>query len=254
MGNAIESAVAAYERRIIGAVHLQDVKVLITGPHGSGKTSIVGLLKEKPTYLDTVPTMGTDEEKILYHNHLVDATLVIRDSKPAPDSEFLEKLLHEVTAVIFVVDVNKIHDKKQMAEANKMLQAIYSVRTDLKNDGALLIYLNKTDTNKRYISQAYARKVFDLDHLEKKYGLRATVQLSSAKYNEGIREGLDHFIRNLVEVRESEKFEANPNSVPDINGSRDPKQIEEQQHRLHEMKQQIANKELEDRQKSAKTE
>jgi len=243
MGNAIESAVSAYERRITRAVHLQGVKVLITGPHGSGKTSIIGLLKEKPTYLETVPTMGTDEEKILYHNHLVDATLVVRDSKPAPNQEFLDKLLDGVTAVIFVVDVNHFDDKHQMAEANKMLQGIYTANRDLQKNGALLIYLNKTDTNKRYIDQDEARAAFHLEELEQS-GLRSTVQLSSAKYNDGIREGLDHFIRDLVEVRDSQKFEFNTNSVPDQNGSRHPDRVAEQQRQLVELRDKIAMAEL----------
>jgi len=235
MGNAIESAVAAYERRIIRAVHLQDVKVLVTGPAGSGKTSIIGLLKEKPTYLDTVPTMGTDEEKVLYHNHLIDATLVVRDAKPAANNDEMKQLLDGVTAVIFVVDVNKINDTAQMKEANKMLQSIYTVREDLTERSALLIFLNKTDTNKRYISQDAARKIFDLDYLEKS-GLKTTVQLSSAKYNDGIREGLDHFIRNLADSFDSDKFEYNENSTPDIGGSRSRKEIEEQKNRLEDMR------------------
>jgi len=243
MGNAIESAVAAYEDRIVKAVHLQDVKVLITGPHGSGKTSIVGLLKEKPTYLDTVPTMGTDEERVLYHNHLVDATLVVRDSKPAANGDDLRELLKGVTAVIFVVDVNAMHDTAQMKNANEMLQNIFNVRQDLAKHGALLIYLNKTDTNKRYISQATARKVFGLDALEKK-GLKTSVQLSSAKYNDGIREGLDHFIRDLADQFESDKYESNENSVPDQNGSASREQLEERRHRMEEMRARIRAEEL----------
>merc|ERR1712062_1803 len=92
--------------------------------------------------------------------------------------------------------------------------------------------------NKRYISQDEARKIFGLEYLEKQ-GLKTTVQLSSAKYNDGIREGVDHFIRNLADSFDSDKFEYNENSTPDIGGSRSREEIEEQKNRLEDMRQKL---------------
>ncbi|XP_034952566.1 E3 ubiquitin-protein ligase TRIM23-like [Chelonus insularis] len=114
-----------------------DMRVVILGLDGSGKTSILSAMRGMTLSSPPIPTIGFNVESLEYENLVVTFWDVGGQHKFRP---LWKHYYHDAQAVIFVVDSC---DKSRFKEAQKELSKIVS-KKELK-DALFLIYANKQD-------------------------------------------------------------------------------------------------------------
>ncbi|XP_063985820.1 E3 ubiquitin-protein ligase TRIM23-like isoform X2 [Diachasmimorpha longicaudata] len=116
-----------------------DVRVVILGLDGSGKTSILSSMKGIPLTNPTTPTMGFNVESLEYENLAITLWDVGGFNRFRP---LWKHYYHNAQAVIFVVDAS---DRSRFEETQEELSKIVNER-QLK-DALILIYANKQDVD-----------------------------------------------------------------------------------------------------------
>ncbi|KAK0079497.1 hypothetical protein PV325_001174 [Microctonus aethiopoides] len=114
-----------------------DMRVVILGLDGSGKTSILSAMRGIQLLTPPIPTIGFNVESLEYENLVVTLWDVGGQQKFRP---LWKHYYHNAQAVIFVIDSN---NRGRFEEAQNELSKIVSER-ELK-DALLLIYANKQD-------------------------------------------------------------------------------------------------------------
>ncbi|KAH0559119.1 E3 ubiquitin-protein ligase TRIM23-like [Cotesia glomerata] len=114
-----------------------DMRVVILGLDGSGKTSILSAMRGLTLSSPPIPTIGFNVESLEYENLVVTFWDVGGQHKFRP---LWKHYYHEAQAVIFVVDSS---DRSRFEEAQKELSKIVS-KKELK-DALFLIFANKQD-------------------------------------------------------------------------------------------------------------
>jgi len=144
MGNSINYSVNRYEEGLAELLKEGDLRFIVIGHNGSGKTSILHRLRGSPEYIDTVPTISSNDETILYHNHFSNAILNVRDIAGDSSIEKIRKQIEEIkpVAIIYVIDGTYLKDTTKQAQ--KDLQEIFHENSGVAN-ATLAVLVNKSD-------------------------------------------------------------------------------------------------------------
>lgn len=154
----------------------KDVKVLLLGLDGSGKTSILHKIILGETF--TIPTFGFTVQTISYKK----LSFTIWDLGGQNNVRSLWRHYYEnKDVVIFVIDSN---DKDRLEEARKELHSVL-YDDDLRNV-SVLIFANKQDLSNS-INATEITKVLKLDELKQKW----FIQPCCASTGEGLFEGFN---------------------------------------------------------------
>jgi small GTP-binding protein len=163
---------------------IQEARIIMVGLDNAGKTTILNRFKFAE-YSATIPTVGFNLENIKYKNLSMDVWDIGGQEK-------IRKLWRHyytnVQGVIFVIDST---DKERLEEVKEEL-ILLNQEDELKNL-PLLLYANKQD-NKGMKSKELAQTL-QLTSIIK--GREWYVQECSARFNEGLYEGLDWLVEKI---------------------------------------------------------
>lgn len=143
MGNSINYSVNRYEEGLSELLQEGSLRFMVVGHNGSGKTTILHRLRGSPEYIDTVPTISSNDETILYHNHFSNAILNVRDIAGDSSNEKIRQQIMEIkpVAIIYVIDGT---NPEGVDAAVADLQAIFHKNTGVEN-ATLTVLVNKSD-------------------------------------------------------------------------------------------------------------
>ena len=166
-------------------INKKDVRILMVGLDGAGKTSILYQLK-MAELVRTIPTIGFNVEQLDYKG----LKFTIWDVGGQDKIRILWKHYYQNTdGLIFVVDCN---DEERFEKANEILKIILTNK-ELENT-CLLVFANKQDINGA-ISPVELTKILDMGNLKNRKWL---VQGSSAVSGQGLKEGFDWLAKILL--------------------------------------------------------
>ena len=166
-------------------INKKDVRILMVGLDGAGKTSILYQLK-MAELVRTIPTIGFNVEQLDYKG----LKFTIWDVGGQDKIRILWKHYYQNTdGLIFVVDCN---DEERFEKANEVLKLMLTSE-ELKN-ACLLVLANKQDINGA-ISPVELTKILDMGNLKNRKWL---VQGSSAVSGQGLKEGFDWLAKILL--------------------------------------------------------
>jgi len=201
MGNSINYSVNRYEEGLAELLREGDLRFIVVGPNGSGKTSILHRLRGSPEYIDTVPTISSNDETILYHNHFSNAILNVRDIAGDSSIEKIRKQIEEIkpVAIIYVIDGTDFQANSKQAQAD--LEEIFHENSGVEN-ATLAVLVNKSDLmDHKYLEEAI--KVCEYNKLVH-FALmpKDTLnQVCSAKNNTGITTAVNWMLDRIRERR-----------------------------------------------------
>jgi len=200
MGNSINYSVNRYEEGLSELLTEGNLRFIVIGHNGSGKTSILHRLRGSPEYIDTVPTISSNDETILYHNHFSNAILNVRDIAGKTSIEKIRQQIIEIkpVAIIYVIDGT---DDAGVSAAVKDLQAIFHKNNGVEN-ATLAVLVNKSDL----LSHSALEEMIDRCHADKliNFALKPEDTLSqvcSAKNNTGITTAVNWMLDRIRERR-----------------------------------------------------
>ena len=166
-------------------INKKDVRILMVGLDGAGKTSILYQLK-MAELVRTIPTIGFNVEQLDYKG----LKFTIWDVGGQDKIRILWKHYYQNTdGLIFVVDCN---DEERFEKANEVLKLMLT-NEELEN-ACLLVLANKQDINGA-ISPVELTKILDMGNLKNRKWL---VQGSSAVSGQGLKEGFDWLAKILL--------------------------------------------------------
>lgn len=163
---------------------VRDVKILILGLDGAGKTTIVNRLKlgEVTT---TVPTIGFNIETVQYNR----AKLAIWDVGGQTKIRMLWKHYFQGTnGIIFVIDST---DKERLELAKKELHSLLANQE--LTDATLLVMANKEDLGGMRVDE-----IKETLELETTKNRKWNIQSCSAKTGSGITGGFDWLCKTIA--------------------------------------------------------
>ena len=162
-----------------------DYRILLLGLDYSGKTTILYRLKSGEAF-KTIPTVGFNVESFDYKN----ANLTIWDVGGADKLRVLWKHYFQNTdGFIYVVD---LADRDRIDESYEELIKLLKEK-ELK-DCPILIFANKQDLN----GALSPGDIYNKFEMEQYIGRKWLIQGASGKTGQGLKEGLDWLIKNLI--------------------------------------------------------
>ncbi|KAL6941683.1 Arf GTPase arl1 [Hanseniaspora vineae] len=159
----------------------KDVRILILGLDGAGKTTILYRLQVGEV-ISTKPTIGFNVETLTYKNLKLNVWDLGGQTSIRP---YWRCYYSNTAAVIFVVDST---DKDRMNTASKELHMM--LKEEELQDSALLVFANKQDLPGALTASEVSEQLQLTDLKDRSWSIVA----SSAKNGEGINEGLDWLI------------------------------------------------------------
>ncbi|RKP08784.1 ARF-like protein [Thamnocephalis sphaerospora] len=163
----------------------QQQKIIIIGLDNAGKTTLLYRLLLNQT-VPTTPTIGSNVEEVTYKNiKFLMWDLGGQDSLRTSWSTYFV----DAKAVVMVVDST---DKKRLHLVKEELQQL--VQQDSVRDASMLVYANKQDLAGS-LSATQISEALDLTSLKDHPW---QIQACSAKKGEGIHEGLDWIVTQLI--------------------------------------------------------
>jgi len=166
----------------------QKYHILMAGLDRAGKTTIIGKLQSKDNHLQTVPTIGQENEEVDFGGS------IFFIKAPGGERRIRDLWKHYVantSAVIFVVDatdVDRLPTEKKSADAECVRKDLNNLMgyDDLPADCPLLIFANKQDL-KGALKPEEVKSRLKLESLEKSRPVM--VMRCSAKTGDGLEEG-----------------------------------------------------------------
>ena len=162
----------------------KELKILILGLYGSGKTNIIYKLKTGE-FVNTIPSIEFNVETFDFKNHKIIIWEKAGQFKLRP---IIRHYYNNTDGLIFVVDSSDID---RIEEAKKEL-SMFLEEEELR-DCAVLLMANKQDLNCAISPNEIANKL-GLETLNRK----SLVQGTSAVTGEGLKEGLDWIVSEIL--------------------------------------------------------
>ncbi|KAH3902253.1 ADP-ribosylation factor-like protein 1 [Saccharomycodes ludwigii] len=164
----------------------KDVRILILGLDGAGKTTILYFLKIGEVF-NTNPTIGFNVETLTYKNLKLNVWDLGGQTSIRP---YWRCYYANTAAVIFVIDST---DTDRIQTASKELHLM--LKEEELQDAALLVFANKQDLPGALSASEVSDSLKLVDLKDRSWSIVA----SSAKTGEGIHEGLDWLIDVIKE-------------------------------------------------------
>jgi len=201
MGNSINYSINRYEEGLGELLKEGSLRFIVIGPNGSGKTTILHRLRGSPEYIDTVPTISSNDETILYHNHFSNAILNVRDISGKTDTKKIHDQIQEIKPVAIIYVIDGADFDHGIKTANMDLKNLFHENTGVEN-ATLAVLINKSDTfNPEDLaslqSQCQGGQLVDFSLRPKD----TLTQLCSAKNNTGITTAVNWMLDRIRERR-----------------------------------------------------
>ena len=163
----------------------KDVRILMIGLDAAGKTTILYQMK-MAELVKTIPTIGFNVEQLDYKG----LRFTIWDVGGQDKIRILWKHYYQNSdGIIFVIDSN---DKERFEKVRETL--LLCLNEEELRDAALLIFANKQDIK----GSVSPKEISDILEMGKIKNRKWLVQGSSAISGQGLKEGLDWLIKNLI--------------------------------------------------------
>jgi len=162
----------------------RDIRVVMVGLDGAGKTTVLGQLKFGETQT-TIPTIGFNVDTVEYKNLKLQCFDVGGQTRLRP---LWRHYYQNTDCIIYVVDCS---DRTRVKEAAAELENALS--DDNLKDATLLVYANKQDLPNA-VTPSELQEIFKLRDLRQR---KWYVQGACASQGKGLYEGLDFLAANL---------------------------------------------------------